>query len=136
MERFQTAAEQRDEVNGHGAPVSPPDEVEVKWTPPKAESGGSDSCEGTMPEPPDLRGLKSPGSGDEEDKEEAEEALPTKGLRGDQKKRQREGQEEENDPSKKSNSASSSYTGKDRNVHFRHPLDFNYLYSAFLQYHF
>lgn len=119
MDRFQTAAEQQDEVNGHGAPISPPDEADVKWTPPKAES----SCEGTTLEPADLQGLKSSGSGDEEDKEEAEEALPTKGLRGDRKKRQREGQDEENDPSKKSSSASSSYTGNNKNVSIRQSLD-------------
>lgn len=116
MERFQqTAIEQDDDVNGYSTPASPRDEVDVKWTPPKVKTEYSNSCAGTVSKPTDLQGLKSPESRDEEAKEEEEEeVLPTKGLRGDQKKSQREGQDEENNHNKKNNSAASSYTGKER----------------------
>lgn len=118
MEWFQqTATEQHDRVNGYCKPKSPQDTADVRWTPPEGESGGSDSCGGTsVSELTDLQELKARESEDEEDKEEKEEkeVVPaSKGLKGDQKKKDKEGLDQEEN-SKQNSSAASSYTGETR----------------------
>lgn len=116
MEGFQqTATEQHDRVNGFSEPKSPQDTTDVRWTPPKGESGGPDSCgETSVSESTDLQELKARESEDEEGKEEEKEVAPaSKGLKEDQKKKKKEDQDhEENNHSKQNSSASSSYTGK------------------------
>lgn len=115
MEGFQqTAIEQHERVNGYCEPKSPQETADVSWTPPEGESGGSDSCGGTsVSELTDLQELKARESEDEEDKEEKNVLPASKGLKGDQKKREKENlDEEQNNHSKQNNSAASSYTGK------------------------
>lgn len=115
MEGFQkTATEQNDRVNGYCKPKSPQDTSDVRWMPPDGESGGSDSCGGTsVSELTDLQELKARESEDEEDKEEKEVVPASKGLKGDQKKKEKENlDKEETNHSKKNSSAASSYTGK------------------------
>lgn len=115
MEGFQqTATEQHDSVNGYCEPKSPQDAADVRWTSPEAESGGSDSCGGTsVSELTDLQELKARESEDEEDREEKEAVPVSKGLKGDQKKREKESlDQDENNHSKQNSSAASSYTGK------------------------
>lgn len=114
MEGFQqTATEQRDSrVNGHCKPKSPQDAADVRWTPPEGESGGSNSCgETSLSELTDLQELKARESEDEEEKEEKEVVPSSKGLKGDQKRKESLDQEE-NNHSKQNNCAASSYTGK------------------------
>ncbi|XP_051281137.1 peroxisome proliferator-activated receptor delta b [Dicentrarchus labrax] len=113
MEGFQqTATEQHDRVNGYCEPKSPQDVADVRWTPPEGESGGSDSCGGTsVSELTDLQELKARESEDEEDKEDKErDVVPaSKGLKGDQKKKEKESLDQEEN-SKKNSSAATSYT--------------------------
>ncbi|XP_038578647.1 peroxisome proliferator-activated receptor delta-like [Micropterus salmoides] len=112
MEGFQpTATEQHDRVNGYSSPKSPQDTADVRWTPPEGDSGGSDSCGGTsVSELTDLQELKARESENEEDKEEKEAVPASKGLKGDQKKKEKESLDEENNHSKQNSSAASSYT--------------------------
>lgn len=117
MDGFQqTAPEKHDGVNGYCEPNSPQDAADVRWTPPQAESVGSDSCGATsVSEVADLKELKRRESEDEEEKEEKEEkeGVPaSKYPKRDQKKRRKEGEDQENSDNKQNSSASSSYTGK------------------------
>lgn len=112
MEGFQKSAEeQHNRVNGYCEPKSPQDTADVRWTTPERESAGSDSCGGrSVSELTDVQDLKARESENEEDKE----VVPaSKGLKGDQKKREKESQDpEENDHSRQNSSAASSYTGE------------------------
>uniref|UniRef100_A0A668RDM4 Uncharacterized protein n=1 Tax=Oreochromis aureus TaxID=47969 RepID=A0A668RDM4_OREAU len=115
MDGFQqTAPEKHDGVNGYCEPNSPQDAADVRWTPPQAESVGSDSCGATsVSEVADLKELKRRESEDEEEKEEKEEkeGVPaSKYPKRDQKKRRKEGEDQENSDNKQNSSASSSYT--------------------------
>lgn len=115
MEGFQqTATEKNDRVNGYSEPKSPQDAADVRWTPPEGESGGSDSCGGTsVSELTDLQELKSRESEDEEGKEEADIVPASKGLKEDQKTKEKETpDQDENNHSKQNSSAASSYTGE------------------------
>lgn len=116
MDGFQqNAAEQHDRVNGYCKPKSPQDTTDVRWTATEAESGASDSCEGTsVSELTDLQELKSRDNEEEEDKEEDDAGPASKGLKGDQQKREKESPDrKENDHGKQNSSAASSYTGKE-----------------------
>lgn len=113
MEWFQQpAAEQHEKVNGYCKPKSPQDTTDVKWTPPEGESGGSDSCGGTVgSELTELQELKTKESEDEEDKEEREVVSASKDPKGDQIKNEKQSSDQEED-GKQNHSAASSYTGK------------------------
>ncbi|XP_029011842.1 peroxisome proliferator-activated receptor delta b isoform X2 [Betta splendens] len=107
MEGFQQpAAELHERVNGYCQPKSP-QEVE-------RDSGGSDSCGATsVSELTDLQELKARESEDEDDKKKTtKDVVPaSKGLKRDQKRKEKENLcEEENNHSKQNNSAASSYT--------------------------
>lgn len=114
MDGFQqTAPEEHDGVNGYCEPKCPQDAADVRWTPPQAESVGSDSCGATsVSEVADLKELKRRESEDEEEKEEKEVVPASKYPKRDQKKRRKDGEDQENSGNKKNSSASSSYTGK------------------------
>lgn len=115
MEGFQQpATELHEKVNGYCQPKSPQETADVSWTPPERESGGSDSCGGTsVSELTDLQELKARESEDEEDKNENDVVPASKGLKRDQKKREKENlDKEENNHSKQNNGAASSYTGE------------------------
>lgn len=114
MDGFQkTAPEEHDGVNGYCEPKCPQDAADVRWTPPQAESVGSDSCGATsVSEVADLKELKRRESEDEEEKEEEEAVPASKYPKRDQKKRRKEGEDQENSGNKQNSSASSSYTGK------------------------
>lgn len=105
--------EQHDRVNGHCKPKSPQDPADVRWTSPEGESGGSDSCGGTsVSELTDLQELKAMESDDEEEKVKGV-VPPSKGLKVDQKKKEKESLDhKENNCSKQNSSAATSYTGK------------------------
>lgn len=113
MEWFQqTATEQHDKVNGYCKPKSPQDVVDVRWTPPEGESGGSDSCGGTsVSELTDVQELKGKESEDEEDKEEREVVPASKGPKGDRTKKEKQSLDQEEN-SRQNRSVASSYTGK------------------------
>lgn len=112
MEWFQQSdTEQHDKVNGHCKPKSPQDAVDVRWTPPEGESGGSDSCGAmSVSELTDLQELKANESEDEEDKEETEVA--TKGSKGGRTTKEKQNLDGEESSKQK---AASSYTGEDWN---------------------
>ncbi|XP_054905586.1 peroxisome proliferator-activated receptor delta b [Poeciliopsis prolifica] len=111
MDGFQqSATEQHSRVNGYCEAKSPQDQADVRWTPPEVESAGSDSCgAASASETTDLREVKTRESEDEEDKEEEGEALPSRGLKGEQRKKQKDGENQDSSHSK-DNGASSSYT--------------------------
>ncbi|XP_034445635.1 peroxisome proliferator-activated receptor delta b [Hippoglossus hippoglossus] len=113
MEGFQpTVTEQHDGVNGYCEPKSPQDAADVRWTSPKRESGGSDSCGGaSVSELTDVQELKARESEDEEDRVKKERVPVSKGLKGDQKSKEKEHlDQEKNNHSKQNSSGASSYT--------------------------
>ena len=126
MEGFQpTVTEQHDGVNGYCEPKSPQDAADVRWTSPKRESGGSDSCGGaSVSDMTDMQELKARESEDEEDRVKKEKAPASKGLKGDQKSKEKEPlDQEKNNHSKQNSSGASSYTGK--TLFLRHVLNWN-----------
>lgn len=105
------ATEQHSRVNGYCEAKSLQDKADVRWTSPEAEA---DSCgAASVSETTDLREVKSRDSDDEEEKEDEGESLPSRGLKGEQKKIQKEVENQDSGHSK-DKSASSSYTGENR----------------------
>ena len=103
--------EQHERVNGHRKSKSQQDTADGRWSPMEGESGGSDSCGGkSVSEPIDMQELKAREREDEEDKKERDVVSPSKGLKGDQKKK--DCPDQENKRSKQNSSAASNYTGK------------------------